>query len=260
MSVPWKPRACDECWTFYMIDALLLHLACFRGAIQLQEPKYVGIRPLTATEEKQRIPQLDLDACLALLLASLKGLESQLSLNVDTIGLVRALVHFDPTETAMKVRSITDAQDLIELIFCLNKKQCFKSWFGAAAHNATRLALAIYGRVPLLPRSLFLNSAALDVDKRTYQGKAVRIWSNVDYVRQECFDAFVLGNLSHNIVPLLGLCCLQRSMIWVLPLPEDAKLEEWRKNTSPSVSKIHQIVSLPSASTADAHISARFLK
>ncbi|KAM6503620.1 hypothetical protein JOM56_000563 [Amanita muscaria] len=182
MSVPWKPRACDECWTFYVIDDLLLHLACFRGAIQLQEPKYIGIRPLTATEEKQRIPQLDLDACLSLLLPNLKGLESQLSLNVDTIGLVRALVHFDPTETAMKVRSITDAQNLIELIFCLNKKQCFKSWSGAAAHNATRLALAIYGRVPLLPRSLFLNSAALDEDKRTYQGKAVTIWINVDYV------------------------------------------------------------------------------
>ncbi|KAM6491980.1 hypothetical protein JOM56_012618 [Amanita muscaria] len=87
MSVPWKPGACAECWTFYMIDDLLLHLTCFRGAIQLQEPKYVGIRPLTATEEKQRIPQLDLDDCLSLLLADLKGLESLLLLNVNTIGL-----------------------------------------------------------------------------------------------------------------------------------------------------------------------------
>ncbi|KIL55177.1 hypothetical protein M378DRAFT_173820 [Amanita muscaria Koide BX008] len=45
--------------------------------------------------------------------------QSQLLLNVDTIGLVRALVRFDPTETAMKVRSIADAQNLVELIFCV---------------------------------------------------------------------------------------------------------------------------------------------
>ncbi|KAM6491983.1 hypothetical protein JOM56_012621 [Amanita muscaria] len=75
MSVPWKPKACDECWTFDMIDDLLLHFACFRGTMQLQEPKYVGIRPLTATEAKQRMPQLDLDACLSLLLANLRGVE-----------------------------------------------------------------------------------------------------------------------------------------------------------------------------------------
>ena len=44
---------------------------------------------------------------------------SQLSLNMDAIGLVRALVRFDPTETAMKVRSMTDGQNLVELIFCV---------------------------------------------------------------------------------------------------------------------------------------------
>ncbi|KAM6492937.1 hypothetical protein JOM56_011071, partial [Amanita muscaria] len=75
MSVPWKPRACDECWTFYIIDDLLLHLACFRGTTQLQEPKYVGIRSLTAMEEKQSIPQFDLDACLSSLLAELRSVE-----------------------------------------------------------------------------------------------------------------------------------------------------------------------------------------
>ena len=47
------------------------------------------------------------------------GVQPQLSLNVDAIGLIRALIHFDPTETAMKVRSITDAQNLLELIFCV---------------------------------------------------------------------------------------------------------------------------------------------
>ncbi|KIL64571.1 hypothetical protein M378DRAFT_163021 [Amanita muscaria Koide BX008] len=118
MSVPWKPRVCNECWTFYMIDVLLLQLAWFRGTTQLQEPKYVDIRPLTTMEEKQIIPQLDLNACLSLLLANLRGVESLL--NMETIGLVRALVHFDPTETAMKIRSITDAQNLIELIFCVS--------------------------------------------------------------------------------------------------------------------------------------------
>ena len=75
MSVPWKSRACEECWTFYMIDDLLLHLALHRGKIRLQEPKYFGLRPLTPMEEKQSIPQLDLDACLSLLLDCLRGIE-----------------------------------------------------------------------------------------------------------------------------------------------------------------------------------------
>ncbi|KAM6493171.1 hypothetical protein JOM56_011305 [Amanita muscaria] len=175
MSVPWKPRACDQCWTFYMIDGLLLHLAWFRGTTQLQEAKYVGIRPLTAMEEKESIPQLDLDACLSLLLANLRGIE--LSLNIEMISLMRALVRFNPAETAMKIRMITDAQNLIELIFCLNKNECFTSWFGAVADNATRLAVAIYGRVPLLPLSLFLNSADLDRDEATYQGMVVMMWN-----------------------------------------------------------------------------------
>ncbi|KIL61644.1 hypothetical protein M378DRAFT_166589 [Amanita muscaria Koide BX008] len=116
MSVPWKSRACEECWTFYMIDDLLLHLKLLRGKAQSQKPKYVGLRPLTAIEERQSIPQLDLDACLSLLLANLRGVE--VLLNVRTIGLMRALVRFDATETAMKIRSMTDAENLVELIFC----------------------------------------------------------------------------------------------------------------------------------------------
>jgi hypothetical protein len=75
MSIPWKPRACDECWTFYITNDLFLHLAWFRATIQLEETKYVDIHPLTAMEEKQSIPQLDLDACLSLLLANLRGVE-----------------------------------------------------------------------------------------------------------------------------------------------------------------------------------------
>ena len=45
--------------------------------------------------------------------------QSQLSLSVDAIGLMRMLVRFDPIETAMKIRSIVDAQNLVELIFCV---------------------------------------------------------------------------------------------------------------------------------------------
>ncbi|KAM6492945.1 hypothetical protein JOM56_011079 [Amanita muscaria] len=229
-----------------MIDDLLLHLGCFRGAIQLQEPKYVGIRPLTAVEQRQSIPQLDLDTCLSLLLAELRSVESHLSLNVDAIGLVRALIRFDPTETAMKVRSIMDAQNLVELIFCLNRKQCFKSWFGAAAHNATRLALAIYGRMPLLPRSLFLNNADLDRNQMTYQGRAVKMWNSNVSVWRECFDAFMWGNLSHrSMVPCLGIC-FQSHIVIVSPSPENEMLNNWRWSSNQiPVSKIQQTVSIP---------------
>ena len=58
-----------------MIDDLLLHLAWFQGTIQSQEQMYVGIRPLTTMEERQSIPQLDLEACLSLLLANLRGVQ-----------------------------------------------------------------------------------------------------------------------------------------------------------------------------------------
>ena len=58
-----------------MIDDLILHLALLGRETQLQEPRYVGIRPLTATEEKESIPQLGLDACLSLLLATLRSVE-----------------------------------------------------------------------------------------------------------------------------------------------------------------------------------------
>ncbi|KIL62942.1 hypothetical protein M378DRAFT_12463 [Amanita muscaria Koide BX008] len=184
MSVPWKPRACDECWTFYMIDDLVLRLGWFR-AIQLQELKYVGIRPLTAMEERQSICQFDLDTCLSLLLGNLGGVESQLSLDMENISLVRALVRFDPTEIAMKVRSITDAQNLFDLIFCLKKNDCFNSWFGARASVATR--------------------ADSDKVKGQYQGKAVKTGYDVNSV-WGYVNALVWASLSHsNVAPLFEL-------------------------------------------------------
>ncbi|KIL57463.1 hypothetical protein M378DRAFT_382520 [Amanita muscaria Koide BX008] len=141
----------------------------------------------------------------------------------------------------MKVRSIADAQNLIDLIFCLNKKKCFESWFGAAAHNATRLALAIYGRIPLLPRSLFLDSADLDQKKCTYQRKVVTIWYHERSVWRDCFDAFMWGNLSHaSMVPCLGIC-FQSHIVVVSQSPENEMLNKWRQSSIPSVSQIQPI-------------------
>ncbi|KIL58438.1 hypothetical protein M378DRAFT_317348 [Amanita muscaria Koide BX008] len=262
MSIPWKPRTSDKCWTFYMIDDLLLHLGWFRGAVHLQEQVYIGIRPLTASEERQSIPELDLDACLSLLFANLSAVESQLPLKEDTIGLVRALVRFDPTETATKVRALTDAQNLVDLICYLNKKECFKSWFGPAAYNATRrLALEICGRVPLLPRSLFLNVADLDADKFTYQGKAFEIWSSSRTIYEQFVDEIVLRSLSHdNIAPYLGICADMPDIWLISPESENGTLREWRQSINPSVSKIQQIVSFHLACTVDVHTSSRFLK
>ena len=57
-----------------MIDDLVLRLTWFR-TIQSQELKYVNIPPLTAMEERQSIPQLDLDNCLSLLLVNLRDVE-----------------------------------------------------------------------------------------------------------------------------------------------------------------------------------------
>ncbi|KAM6493161.1 Protein kinase-like domain containing protein [Amanita muscaria] len=142
----------------------------------------------------------------------------------------------------MKIRSITDAQNLVELIFCLNKNECFKSWFGVVADNATRLAVAIYGRVPLLPRSLFLNSADLDRDEETYQGKAVKICNPSASFKQKCFDAYMWGSLSHgNMGPLLGICSFQWHLVEVFALPDSSAVDAWRRSINPSVSKIQQI-------------------
>jgi hypothetical protein len=44
-----------------------------------------------------------------------------------TVNLMRSLLHFDPVETASKIRSRSDAQDLVDLIFYVGDQICMRS-------------------------------------------------------------------------------------------------------------------------------------
>ncbi|KIL65424.1 hypothetical protein M378DRAFT_528230 [Amanita muscaria Koide BX008] len=61
--------------------------------------------------------------------------------------------------------------------------------------------------------------------------------------QQECFEAFIWGNLSHgNMRPLLGLGPFQSYVRRVSPLQENSTLRRWRESSNPSASKMQQIV------------------
>ncbi|KIL56801.1 hypothetical protein M378DRAFT_437935 [Amanita muscaria Koide BX008] len=69
-----------------------------------------------------------------------------------------SLLAFDYAETVARVRSVVEAQKLIDIIDLLIHNQTFLSHCGGdAACKAALLASEIYSRVPLLPRSVFFS-------------------------------------------------------------------------------------------------------
>ncbi|KIL57834.1 hypothetical protein M378DRAFT_15982 [Amanita muscaria Koide BX008] len=67
-----------------------------------------------------------------------------------------SLLAFDYAETAARVRSISDAQKLIDIIGLLANNESFVSKYGPdAARKVAFLGSEIFARVPFLPRSPF---------------------------------------------------------------------------------------------------------
>ncbi|KIL67189.1 hypothetical protein M378DRAFT_296448 [Amanita muscaria Koide BX008] len=114
--------------------------------------------PALVTEIQKDIPEKGLDCCLAVLLSCLQKTDSVMVVNREIIDRMSSLLAFDYAETVARVRTVSDAQKLIDLIDLLTNNECFLSQCGRdAACKAVRLASEIFSRVPHLPPSLFLN-------------------------------------------------------------------------------------------------------
>ncbi|KAM6497629.1 hypothetical protein JOM56_005577 [Amanita muscaria] len=165
----WEVVPCKVCTGFYTMRHLLLHLAFRLGAsdhildsVLMAESHADGseeihsIMPLILTETDTNALEKDLNTCLSSLLPRLRRRKLGISLGADTIQLVCSLLRFDRAEIAMRLRSILDAQNLVDVIDELINNEYFCSDYSAdISCNAVRLALEIYSRVPVLPRSLF---------------------------------------------------------------------------------------------------------
>ena len=109
---------------------------------------------------------------------------SQMSRNA--VHLMRTILHFESTDTASKICNISDAQNLMDfachvshrisrycVLICpqlVSNKQIFQWWNSRVASNASLLVLEIYARIPVVPRSLFLNEIGLEIHVQ-HQGK-----------------------------------------------------------------------------------------
>ncbi|KIL55450.1 hypothetical protein M378DRAFT_17932 [Amanita muscaria Koide BX008] len=125
----------------------------------------------------------NLDSCLSLLLSLLQRTDPVMVVDMAIIDCMSSLLTFDRSETARRVRSVSDAQKLIDLVELLVNDRSFLNQCGPdAARKAAHLASEFFARVPLLPRS-FLNGP-------------LRLYSwNVELV---CQTAFISRILNHD--------------------------------------------------------------
>ncbi|KAM6499598.1 hypothetical protein JOM56_005106 [Amanita muscaria] len=104
-----------------------------------------------------------------------------------------SLLAFDAAETAARVRSVTDAQKLIDIIDSLTNNESLLSHCsqrGHAARKACLLVSEIFARVPVLPQSLFWNGP-------TPQCVWFREYSS-GYLEYACSSAVINRFLDHN--------------------------------------------------------------
>ncbi|KIL55470.1 hypothetical protein M378DRAFT_173632 [Amanita muscaria Koide BX008] len=109
---------------------LLLHLAFRLGASDRvldstlmaeshadeSEEMHSSAMPSILTKTDTNALEKDLNACLSSLLPRLRKRKLGISFGTDTIQLVCSLLRFNHAEIAMGLRSILDAQDLVDLI------------------------------------------------------------------------------------------------------------------------------------------------
>ncbi|KIL57328.1 hypothetical protein M378DRAFT_395817 [Amanita muscaria Koide BX008] len=114
--------------------------------------------PAPVTKARENIPENDLDGCLSVLLSCLRGKNSVLAVNAAILDYMSSLLSFDCAETAARVRSVSDAQNLIDFIDLLTNNESFLDLFGPDARcKAAYLASEIFARVPVIPWSYFWN-------------------------------------------------------------------------------------------------------
>ncbi|KIL70928.1 hypothetical protein M378DRAFT_155877 [Amanita muscaria Koide BX008] len=185
--------------------------------------------PTLVTEIGQNILENDLDRCLYVLLSRLQKTNSVLAIDTVITECMSSLLVFDSSETVARVRSVTDAQKLIDIIDLLTNNQTFLSQCGRdAARKAALLASEIYARVPLLPRSLFENGST-----QQYDGLQDLLIYNLELA---CQSTFISRILDHNHV-LSELWVYQGDKLKYVCVSETEKkesIEEWLKRSSPN--------------------------
>ncbi|KIL61224.1 hypothetical protein M378DRAFT_167209 [Amanita muscaria Koide BX008] len=166
----WEFLSCKTCTGFHTMRDLLLHLAFLLGASDRvldstlmaeshadgSEEIHCSVVPSILTKTDTNVLENDLNACLSSLLPRLRGRKLGISLGTDTIQLVCSLLRFDHAEIAMRLRSISDAQNVVDLIDeLINNTYLCSDYAADISCNAVHLTLDIFARVPVLPRSLF---------------------------------------------------------------------------------------------------------
>ncbi|KIL57205.1 hypothetical protein M378DRAFT_172021 [Amanita muscaria Koide BX008] len=157
----------QSCRVTQIMRDLLLHLVFLQGnsypitaaqALESNNEPVTAWSPALATQAQQNIPHTDLDSCLSRLLSCLQKMDSVMVVDGAIMDCMFSLLAFDYAETVARVRAVSEAQKLIDLIALLTNNKSFLSQCGRdAACKAARLASEIFARVPLLPQSLFLN-------------------------------------------------------------------------------------------------------
>jgi hypothetical protein len=199
------------------------------------------------------------------------------------VDLMRTILDFDCAETASKISSVSDAQNLVDFIFYVShsinqhhmlihsqfvdNKLSFQWWNLRLASSASLLVLEIYARMPVVPQSLFLNKIYLRVDDEyyaQYQGKIALDWNDCSINVSKCvtFDndtlvisqkpacqSAILGKaLSHKtIIPLLGICVHEETWWVVHDTVKERTLRQWRHSSNPPISQMQGCVRLPAS-------------
>ncbi|KAM6490731.1 hypothetical protein JOM56_014074 [Amanita muscaria] len=162
---------CNKCNILFIIANLLLYLTCRQEASKYKAAHPAQVVEQALTEQAGTFGPLtsfvaieveeilfeksDLDDSLSKVLDHLRQTKLELPLSAMIIDLC-SLLSFDYVETAMKVRSISDGQVLVNVIdYLINNGDFFSRHATAIAHRAARLALEVHARVPVLPRSAF---------------------------------------------------------------------------------------------------------
>ncbi|KIL60401.1 hypothetical protein M378DRAFT_920186 [Amanita muscaria Koide BX008] len=146
-----------------------------------------------------------------------------------------SLLAFDYAETAARVRSVSDAQKLIDLIDLLNNNESFLSQCGPdAARKAVHLASNIYARVPILPLPPSLHKPARHFE---FLGAALELI---------CQSVLISRILDHNyILPILKIYVIQDRLHGGFGNVNEQTVcvNEWLKRSSPNFVTRMRIVS-----------------
>ncbi|KAM6494653.1 hypothetical protein JOM56_009276 [Amanita muscaria] len=150
-----------------------------------------------------------------------------------TIGLMCSLLIFDYVEIAMKIRSISDAQVLMDVIdYLINNEDFLRRHSTAIARRLALLALEIYARVPVFPRSLFRPG---DLSQRL-------IYDCDWYSFESLFLARVLDRNYVHRLSWISKTEIDFEAVYDSVNEDNESLQEWRRRSNPSLSMMMRVM------------------